>query len=150
MQGGKYIIKKNMILCVPEFDPITTNEQSPVNFLQRPYQKLDFMQALESATGKKFPDPENLAKEDSIKFLQDQINKNNLECDQMDQAAKLLDKLFSKLIEPELQQPTFVLYNRLKTELYFQIKKYKRFLNLHLFTINQINQIELKVFSVFS
>ena len=53
-QGGKYIVRKNMLLCVPDFDPISNTEvpnYAPVNFCQVPYQRLDFMSGLESATG---------------------------------------------------------------------------------------------------
>ena len=53
-QGGKYIVRKNMLLCVPDFDPISNTEvpnYEPVNFCQVPYQRLDFMSGLESATG---------------------------------------------------------------------------------------------------
>ena len=53
-QGGKYIVRKNMLLCVPDFDPISNTEvpnYAPINFCQVPYQRLDFMSGLESATG---------------------------------------------------------------------------------------------------
>ena len=41
-QGGKYIVRKNMLLCVPDFDPISNKElpnYEPVNFCQVPYQR---------------------------------------------------------------------------------------------------------------
>lgn len=120
-QGGKYIVRKNMLLCVPDFDPRTidprTNKEEknyqPVNFCQTPYQRLDFISSLESATGVKFPDSPDLTRDDSVKFLQDLCRKHVSQDYQpqatANPAAKLLDKLFSKLVEPELQNPTFVL-----------------------------------------
>merc|ERR1711997_520285 len=58
--------------------------------------------------GTPFPNPLDITSDDSIKFLYDLCLKNELQLTEL-KPAKLLDKLFSKLIEPELQQPTFVL-----------------------------------------
>ena len=110
-QGGKYIIRKNMLLCVPDFDPVKTNEDFvPVDFTKTPYAKLDFMRGLESATGDSFPEPPDLASVESIKFLKHQCLKHDVHSSEAgDSAPKLLDKLFSKLIEHELIHPTFVM-----------------------------------------
>ena len=115
-QGGKYIVRKNMLLCVPDFDPITNTElpnYAPINFCQVPYQRLDFMSGLESATGVKFPNALDLTEKDSVQFLlelcQKHIGKDYQYGEMANPAPKLLDKLFSKLIEPELQNPTFVI-----------------------------------------
>ena len=78
-QGGKYIVRKNMLLCVPDFDPMTNKEEpnyQPVNFCQTPYQRLDFISSLESATGVKFPDSLDLTRDDSVQFLQDLCRKH--------------------------------------------------------------------------
>jgi len=115
-QGGKYIVRKNMLLCVPDFDPISNTElpnYAPINFCQVPYQRLDFMSGLESATGVKFPNALDLTERDSVQFLlelcQKHIGKDYQYGAMANPAPKLLDKLFSKLIEPELQNPTFVI-----------------------------------------
>ena len=71
-QGGKYIVRKNMLLCVPDFDPLAKKEEpnyEPVNLCKVPYQRLDYISALESATGTKFPDSVDLTKNDSVQFL---------------------------------------------------------------------------------
>ena len=73
-----------------------------------PYSRLDYLKSLESGTGTPFPNPLDITSDDSIKFLYDLCLKNELQLTEL-KPAKLLDKLFSKLIEPELQQPTFVM-----------------------------------------
>ena len=73
-----------------------------------PYSRLDYLKSLESGTGTPFPNPLDITSDDSIKFLYDLCLKNELQLTELT-PAKLLDKLFSKLIEPELQQPTFVM-----------------------------------------
>merc|ERR1719210_1602643 len=64
-QGGKYIVRKNMLLCVPDFDPHKTSEDyfAPVDFCKTPYARLDYMQSLESAIGQTLPDPPDLTSE---------------------------------------------------------------------------------------
>ena len=103
-KGGKYIERKNMP-GVPNYEP--------VNFCQVPYQRLDFISGLESVTGVKFPNALDLTEKDSVQFLlelcQKHIGKDYQYGAMANPAPKLLDKLFSKLIEPELQNPTFVL-----------------------------------------
>jgi len=110
-QGGKYIVRKNMLLCVPDFEPLKNKEHSnfqPVDFIKVPYSRLDYLKSLESGTGTTFPNPLDITSEDSMKFLYDLCLKHELQLAELT-PAKLLDKLFSKLIEPELQQPTFVM-----------------------------------------
>ena len=84
-----------------------------VTFNQTPYERLSFVPALESATGASFP--ENLNEGDIGLLLKDLCVKNgiSLKSDRgvESSTAKLYDKLFSKLIEPELQRPTFVLHH---------------------------------------
>ena len=130
-QGGKYIVRKNMLLCVPDFEPLKIKEHpqfEQVDFIKTPYQKLDYLSALESAYGKSFPHPTDLASEDAIKFLQDLCVKHEFQITEIS-AAKLLDKLFSKMIEPELKDPTFVMDHPLcmsplgkQIQLYFFIR----------------------------
>merc|ERR1712141_359565 len=80
----------------------------PVDFIKVPYSRLDYLKSLESGTGTTFPNPLDITSEDSMKFLYDLCLKHELQLAELT-PAKLLDKLFSKLIEPELQQPTFVI-----------------------------------------
>ena len=110
-QGGKYIVRKNMLLCVPDFEPQKVSEDyfAPVNFCKTPYPKLDYMSTLESALGTSLPDPPDLTSEDSTRFLLDLSTKNNVKLGQAKTAPKVLDKLFGHLVEPELQDPTFVM-----------------------------------------
>ncbi len=111
-QGGKYIVRNNMLLCVPDFELKTKEEPDHrvINFMERPYQRLDFMASLESALGTQLPHPTELTSKDSVKFLMDQCSKVDPDTEVLNYLApKLLDKLFSKLIEPELQDPTFIM-----------------------------------------
>ena len=58
-QGGKYIVRKNMLLCVPNFEPLKYKEDADyetVDFIKTPYERLDYLKCLESVTGKVFPD----------------------------------------------------------------------------------------------
>ena len=110
--GGKYIVRKNMLLCVPDFEPMKTTEEpnyQPINFYQAPFERLDFLKSLESATGVEFPSATDLTSKDSLQFLADQCAKQELQTDSKVSAAKYLDKIFSKLVEPELINPTFVI-----------------------------------------
>lgn len=113
-KGGKYIVKKNMLLCVPDFEPNNANDEQQsceaVNFSNTPYPRIDYIASLESATGKPFPEPQDLIREDAIQFMTDLCQKHGLHYKEAHQSpAKLLDKLFSKLVEHELQVPTFVM-----------------------------------------
>ena len=71
------------------------------------------MSGLESATGVKFPNALDLTEKDSVQFLlelcQKHIGKDYQYGARANPAPKLLYKLFSKMIEPELQNPTFVI-----------------------------------------
>ncbi|XP_040564154.1 lysine--tRNA ligase [Lepeophtheirus salmonis] len=71
------------------------------------FNRLDFIQSLESATGKTFPN--TFIDEESNVFLKDILLQHGLKSIYRDHNGKILDKLFSHFIEPELTQPTFVL-----------------------------------------
>lgn len=110
-QGGKYIVRKNMLLCVPDFEPqINAEDQfAPVDFSKTPYPRLDYMQALTSAVGQDLPDPPDLTSQDSLAFLLDLCQQQKIQLGQAQDAPKVLDKLFGNFVEPELQDPTFVI-----------------------------------------
>lgn len=92
-------------------DDLTVDYQGNVIDFSQEFHKVEFINALESATGKLFP--EEFTSNDSIEFLSDLIYKFNIKSYDKDSLLKspkrCLDKLFSHLIEPELIQPTFVL-----------------------------------------
>ncbi len=78
------------------------------------YARHDYLTILESAVGKQLPTAEDLNRdtEDCRQFLQELCNINKLpKMPEQESASscRLLDKLFSKLVEPELLQPTYVL-----------------------------------------
>ena len=80
-QGGKYIVRKNMLLCVPDFEPHKTaaeDQFAPVDFSRTPYPRLDYMQALTSAVGQDLPDPPDLTSQDSLAFLLDLCQKQKV------------------------------------------------------------------------
>eukprot|EP00096_Caligus_rogercresseyi_P011377 TRINITY_DN4457_c0_g1_i1.p1 TRINITY_DN4457_c0_g1~~TRINITY_DN4457_c0_g1_i1.p1 ORF type:complete len:499 (+),score=109.35 TRINITY_DN4457_c0_g1_i1:631-2127(+) len=74
--------------------------------LKAPFQKIDFIGSLESATGKEFPT--EFGDESTNSFLRGLLHSAGCIA-QFNNNAKLLDKLFSHYIEPELKSPTFVL-----------------------------------------
>ena len=76
------------------------------------FNKLDYFSTLSSALDLALPSPEliHLDSEDTRAFLHDACQRSGVvQMPQDTTAAKLLDKLFSKHVEPELAQPTFVL-----------------------------------------
>ena len=81
-------------------------------FTKVPYNRIEFLPSLESATNVKFPNPNDLTDDsgEAVKFLSYICENNNIEMTEKT-SSKLLDKLFSKLIEPELHSPTFVLHH---------------------------------------
>merc|ERR1719266_2458802 len=81
-------------------------------FMEKSYQRIEFVPSLELATGNKFPDPSDLNDEtdEAVKFLISLCQKADIEVSERT-TSKLLDKLFSKLVEPELKLPTFVLHH---------------------------------------
>merc|ERR1712141_642005 len=79
-----------------------------------PYRQIQFISSLESATGMIFPNPDEITDEsdEAVNFLSALCDKSEIKIYE-NKTSKLLDKLFSKLVEPELQSPTFVLHHPL-------------------------------------
>merc|ERR1712226_414453 len=77
-----------------------------------PYRQIHFISSLESATGMIFPTPDKITDEsdEAVNFLSALCDKSEIKVKKKT-TSKLLDKLFSKLVEPELKLPTFVLHH---------------------------------------
>ena len=77
------------------------------------FNRIDFLESIESVINEKLPTPEEIEMDDERVFhhLRDICKRHNVDCGKSDFCGKVLDKLFSKLVEPELIQPTFVLHH---------------------------------------
>ena len=77
-----------------------------------PYRQIHFISSLESATGMIFPNPDEITDEsdEAVNFLSALCDKSEIKVKKKT-TSKILDKLFSKLVEPELISPTFVLHH---------------------------------------
>eukprot|EP00088_Acartia_fossae_P000062 TRINITY_DN10017_c0_g2_i1.p1 TRINITY_DN10017_c0_g2~~TRINITY_DN10017_c0_g2_i1.p1 ORF type:complete len:565 (-),score=64.51 TRINITY_DN10017_c0_g2_i1:109-1770(-) len=73
------------------------------------YKRIEFLPSIEQAINRDLPPPSELNNnEDSIKLLTSLCKELNITIPPPVTVPRILDKLFSKLIEPELIQPTFV------------------------------------------
>jgi lysyl-tRNA synthetase class 2 len=86
------------------------------DFTKTPFDKIHFLESLQSAVGKTFPSPEELHREfigsetNEIRyFLEDLCRQNKINISAVKTLSKLLDKLFGHFVEPNLIEPTFVL-----------------------------------------
>ena len=88
------------------------NESLHNAFIKKSYKRIEFIPTLELATGTEFPNPSDLVddSDEAVKFLFSLCQKADIEVSEKT-TSKLLDKLFSKLVEPELKLPTFVLHH---------------------------------------
>ncbi|EKX38829.1 hypothetical protein GUITHDRAFT_144009 [Guillardia theta CCMP2712] len=75
----------------------------------RPFQRLDYMQAIEEAAGQKLPHPSELETTESVKLLREILSKFKVSAPSNAHASILLDKLCGELVEPKLIQPTFLI-----------------------------------------
>ena len=89
-----------------------SHQEAQLDFSQ-PFNKIEFLPSLEAACNTTFPAPDQLHSEDSLRFLMAQCAAHEVEVGPVVTAAKLLDKLVSRLVEPELVQPTFLLHHPL-------------------------------------
>lgn len=91
---------------------LDVNDRLCAAFIDKSYEEIEFIPALEIATGAKFPDAAELTddSDEAVKFLISLCEKSGTNINER-KTSKLLDKLFSKLIEPELKLPTFVLHH---------------------------------------
>ena len=78
-----------------------------------PFNQIEFIPSLQSACNTIFPPPDQLASEDSVKFLKSVCQKNHVDTEGLVTAPRILDKLMGKMVEPELIQPTFLLHHPL-------------------------------------
>ena len=76
-----------------------------------PFNQIEFIPSLQSACNTIFPPPDQLASEDSVKFLKSVCQKNHVDTEGVVTAPRILDKLMGKMVEPELIQPTFLLHH---------------------------------------
>jgi len=72
------------------------------------YQRLEFLPAIESAVNAKLPDPDQLTSDDSFRFLVDLCSSKGLVVQAPVTVPRMLDKLAANFVEPNLQQPTFL------------------------------------------
>ena len=89
------------------------NKRREVVFdFEGPFKRIEYLSAIQAAVGKELPSPEEVYNDrhearDYIRSLEPDIlepyHYKHLSC------GKLLDKLFSKIVEPTLMDPTFVL-----------------------------------------
>jgi lysyl-tRNA synthetase class 2 len=96
----------------PSTPNLEKNSELYEHLVERPYKRLEFISSLESATGVPFPNATDLTDDsgEAVKFLSSLCQKLDIAITE-NKTSKLLDKLFSKLIEPELKLPTFVLHH---------------------------------------
>jgi len=72
------------------------------------YQRLEFLPAIESAVNAELPDPDQLTSDDSFRFLVDLCSSKELVVQAPVTVPRMLDKLAANFVEPNLQQPTFL------------------------------------------
>lgn len=74
-----------------------------------PFRRIDMMDELEKLLSVKLPDPQDLDKPETAKFLSDLCEKHEVECPPPRTSARLLDKLVGHFIEESCLNPTFIL-----------------------------------------
>ncbi|TAQ90776.1 hypothetical protein B7494_g914 [Chlorociboria aeruginascens] len=84
---------------LPQLDP---------NFFKAPFKRIDFVPALESALGESLPDLATQDAEEQIKTL---FLKYSIPLPVSPTLPRLLDKLSSVYIEPQCNQPTFIMHH---------------------------------------
>jgi len=85
-----------------------TSDGIEIDFVSE-YKQIEFLKSLEEALNRDLPSPKDLhEKEEATKYLLDVCKSINLNVRPPLTVPRLLDKLFSHLIEPSLIQPTFV------------------------------------------
>ena len=89
-----------------------SHQNQPLDF-SAPFQKVEFLPSLQSASNQSFPPAEELGSPDSLRFLKSVCKENKVEVEEGVTARHLLDKLVGRLVEPELVQPTFLLHHPL-------------------------------------
>jgi len=88
------------------FEPCIGTER--LNF-SADYPRLEFLPTLETALDSKLPSPEDLHSEDTLKFLNDISTRKGIVLKGFVTVPRLLDKLASQLVEPNLVQPSFLI-----------------------------------------
>jgi len=102
----------NNLKCLKSASALNIDEELYNAFIEKSYKRIEFLPALEAATDTKFPDPSELTDDsvEAVKLLSTLCEAHNIQINER-KTSKLLDKLFSKLIEPKLKLPTFVLHH---------------------------------------
>jgi len=86
-----------------------TADNTDLDFTSQ-YQRLQFLPALENALDTKLPDPTQLEDSDSLRFLSDLCERKDVRVVGPRTVPRLLDKLASAMVEPNLVQPTFLIH----------------------------------------
>jgi lysyl-tRNA synthetase class 2 len=105
-----YVHWAELLLTLPSsYDTILNKDGQEYRISwKRPWKRIEMLPGLEEATGVKFPAPEELGSDESIKFLEGLLSKLGLECP-IKTPAKMLDKLAGEYLEPQLINPGFII-----------------------------------------
>lgn len=75
---------------------------------EKPWRRVDMMDELEKATGKKFPPGDQLHTTETNEFLKDLLKELKIDCTPPLTNARMLDKLVGEFIEETCINPTFI------------------------------------------
>lgn len=111
-----YADYKDLLVMTEELLSGLSKSLGTSELAKTPYHQIDFLSSLESSTGMTFPDNDDVnnfevvepfLRETCAKMKVSTTNEQGVEAS----VPKLYDKLFSHLVEPDLQSPTFVLHH---------------------------------------
>ena len=94
--------KQELVFSTGEQD-----EETRVN-LMPPFKRIDFLESLEQQLNCKLPAASELGTPETNRLLIDLCDKHQIKIDEPKTSQKCLDKLVSKLVEPGLISPTFI------------------------------------------
>lgn len=101
---SKLIDQKELIIKNDE-----TGEETKIDLLP-PFKRIDFMESLEKELNCKLPDAKDLDKPEANERLKEICKQHNIEFKEAEPSTqRCLDKLVSKLVEPKLINPTFLM-----------------------------------------
>ena len=88
-----------------KYKPLNRDEMT-IDFTP-PYRRFDMISELESRIGVSFP--KNLSSDETREFLDNLCNELKVDCSNPRTNARLIDKLVGHFIEPDCQNPTFIM-----------------------------------------